>query len=555
MNKVLKNWRSFYTNNKFILILFLLSIIFLNKVEDLFHIILINPLFIGLKRSLWVDVILGIITLGSVSNSIKRIKQSFMYSSTYILLAAMGIVFFVYYRWYSGGFYFYRFTVCQDIAYLDVLLLWFSLVPITAFINHLQKKLGRKTTIDHRGFRYDIPISGLQEDDFDRKVLAKVIADKINQTRSNQNSFALGIAAEWGSGKTSFLNLIKNDLSDKHQVVIDFNPWLNYGSQSISKDFFQLLSNHLKPYHSNISSDFDRYAQILLNMNHTRLNALLNPLKSMFVKKRSIQEEFDFINGIIEKLEVQIVVFIDDMDRLYQEEITEVLKLIRNTANFANMIFVVGFDKAYVIRALKNMKFQNPEKYLDKIFQVEIPLPKYEYRLLEQQLLQLIEPELSEIDKKELQSFFCQKNREKGLLVAKKGQFQNMRDINRFSNAFSIAYRVLENNIRLADLFRLEVLRFYYPLFCDWFYKRRNIYLLERVTEERYFINIVKLRTDLHLDQRRKMYELNIDDEALLVIEHILKELFPEDMHAYAANVDKAITYKAIFDRYFYYGH
>lgn len=67
-------------------------------------------------------------------------------------------------------------------------------------------------------------------------------------------------------------------------------------------------------------------------------------------------------------------VFIDDLDQLSTNEIFEVFRLIRNTASFPNLIYFVAFDRSYTVKMLSE-KYQDAEKYIDKIFQLEIPLP------------------------------------------------------------------------------------------------------------------------------------------------------------------------------------
>ena len=64
--------------------------------------------------------------------------------------------------------------------------------------------------------------------------------------------------------------------------------------------------------------------------------------------------------------------FVDDLDRLNKSEIVEVVRILRNVANFQNTVFICGYDKSYVI---KTGGFDN--NFLDKIFNLEINLPKF----------------------------------------------------------------------------------------------------------------------------------------------------------------------------------
>lgn len=61
----------------------------------------------------------------------------------------------------------------------------------------------------------------------------------------------------------------------------------------------------------------------------------------------------------LKDIDSKIVVAIDDIDRLDSNELFEVLRLIRNTANLPNLIFLVTYDKDYVIKQLKNKGISN----------------------------------------------------------------------------------------------------------------------------------------------------------------------------------------------------
>lgn len=56
----------------------------------------------------------------------------------------------------------------------------------------------------------------------------------------------------------------------------------------------------------------------------------------------------------------------------------EVLSLIRNSANFSNTIFIVAYDRNYLVSALEKVNNYHPHAYLEKIFQLELPLPQFE---------------------------------------------------------------------------------------------------------------------------------------------------------------------------------
>lgn len=66
------------------------------------------------------------------------------------------------------------------------------------------------------------PIRTEEEDRFGRSIYAKVIAETIV---NSGGAFNFGISGEWGSGKSSVLNLVEPLLKKKNFLVVRFNPW------------------------------------------------------------------------------------------------------------------------------------------------------------------------------------------------------------------------------------------------------------------------------------------------------------------------------------------
>ena len=94
--------------------------------------------------------------------------------------------------------------------------------------------------------------------------------------------------------------------------------------------------------------------------------------------------------------------FIDDIDRLDKHEIIEVVRLIRNTANFHNTFFLVAYDRDYVINALGHLNEHNHHQFLEKIFQMELNLPAYDKSILTKELYNRLLNHIPEKHQKEL---------------------------------------------------------------------------------------------------------------------------------------------------------
>ena len=56
----------------------------------------------------------------------------------------------------------------------------------------------------------------------------------------------VGVLGPWGSGKTSFINLARNELRASDTPVLDFNPWMFSGTADLVDRFFVEICQQLK---------------------------------------------------------------------------------------------------------------------------------------------------------------------------------------------------------------------------------------------------------------------------------------------------------------------
>lgn len=226
---------------------------------------------------------------------------------------------------------------------------------------------------------------GFSNDDFDDsqisdnlKKYASHILDKLIVTDTRKHSYALGVTGSWGSGKTTFLEVLKSHVKGRAEIVI-FNPWMCRTPEQVTLDFFASLRHQLSSTYR-ISKSIKDYARALNGISLTpflglSLNIHAVQGDSLYVKKKKLSDK-------LSELPKPVIVFIDDLDRLEREEVFEVLRLIRNTADLSNLIYVVAYDKAYVRQVLEQRNIGNALAYLEKIFPIEVCLPKVEKYLI-----------------------------------------------------------------------------------------------------------------------------------------------------------------------------
>lgn len=213
-----------------------------------------------------------------------------------------------------------------------------------------------------------------------RSQYSKMLVSRMLMTDVAQEAFAIGILGEWGSGKTLFLDEMKKEISD-NAIVVDFNPWNSKGAEHLVKDFMGVLAQRLSPLYSGISSPIYKYVSLLYTL---RLNVMGNIALQLSPKRaeKDLAECKQDIEYALSRIGKPVVVIIDDVDRLEGKEIFEMLRIIRNTAMFRNMYYIVAYDKAYVVDQLSHVSIENGKDYLEKIFQIEVQMPKPDEKIL-----------------------------------------------------------------------------------------------------------------------------------------------------------------------------
>ena len=365
------------------------------------------------------------------------------------------------------------------------------------------------------------------EDKYGRDTSAKLLVQKIfstfNACQADKGSFVININEAYGFGKTSFLQIIAKHLQTQQQpyLFIDYRPWLCENEQAIVKEFFTLLSANLND--SSLNDDINQYMSLLLDE-----SSQLAPwwakiplfLFAKSIKPNSLKETHDRIKASLKYIDRPIIVTIDDVDRLQEKELTAVMKLIRDTADFPNIFYVVAADNTHLEMMLSKMGIQNPTNYLKKFFNLDFLLPAHESIQMSQLItkLQIIFPAYG-YNTQNTQEYVSRIRNIK--LIAK--AFDNLRDVVRFLNAYTISLDMFVANHTLADINPFD-------LFCLTLIKhlRPDVYKKLRDRNDEY-LHIVPLGTD-------KCYQI-LDDINISKIR--------EEKEALAAVRDMANDYKS----------
>lgn len=221
-----------------------------------------------------------------------------------------------------------------------------------------------------------------------------------------QTPLSIALQGEWGTGKTSFINVIKKNLEKDKFITIYFNTW-QYSQFNMAESlYFSFITNILQMLGE--KSDMrDMLQEIAKNLEKVCVNIFkqgIEKITSFNVEKitDSIKQKYDcikFVNdfksqfqNIITKVakasgKDKVIIFVDDLDRLNPEIAVELLEVIKLFMDVKNCNFILAVDYDVVVNGVKKkydtgMKDEKCRSFFDKIIQVPFAMPvaKYDIR-------------------------------------------------------------------------------------------------------------------------------------------------------------------------------
>ncbi len=317
----------------------------------------------------------------------------------------------------------------------------------------------------------DNPIKNLEDDVIGRDADAQEFAQNVLELDPSEG-VVVGVLGPWGSGKTSFINLARNELKKKKIPILDFNPWMFSGTAQLVESFFIELASQLKMDRNGrltkVSKLFKTYGKAFSGLGWlpfigpwiNRSSGAANILSKLFQSQsEGIGDRRCKLEQALSNLDKPIVVVLDDIDRLETPEIRDIFKLVRLTANFPNIIYIVAFDRDRVEQALDEQGLPG-RAYLEKILQVAIDLPLVPDYVLTDQIISALNntfaniENLSSVDEQVWPDVFMEVIRP---------LIRNLRDVRRYVATIHGTVRSLNGQIALADLLALEAIRIFLP--------------------------------------------------------------------------------------------
>lgn len=380
----------------------------------------------------------------------------------------------------------------------------------------------------------DAPIGDAAEDLLGRAQFASALANDIGRAPT-ESGFVIGLTGPWGSGKTSVLRLIERELGNDATAVVSFNPWLFSGTEQLVEHFFAELAGQLEAIGGDqlgkVTKALRGYGRVVSPLRYLPyvgeiarassdaaidLSGALGGIKAASAQVQAVKLKKRLIG-----LERPIVVMVDDLDRLRENEIVDVVRLVRLVGDFPNLVYLLAFDLGEVESALGETR-ESGRAYLDKIIHISHALPPVrpeDLTLVLQAALAGVIPEPSayRFDQERFVNLFWTEIRP---------LFATVRDVRRYTNVLATTLALLGDEVDLSDILALEALRLFEPE------------AFEGIVKARYALT-GGLSPISGLDMARLMGRENEADKELVVripvlaprrpevVERIIRQLFP----------------------------
>jgi KAP family P-loop domain len=283
------------------------------------------------------------------------------------------------------------------------------------------------------------------------------------------DSAVFALYGAWGSGKTSILNLVDEELAKRDNLtILRFNPWLFSGTDQLVAGFFRELASQLAERTDKklqkVAAALEGLGDVLNGLGglpgvggFAKAGASVTAVLSKGAAKRgnalpkSLEAQRRQLVEVLRELQGRVIVLIDDIDRLRHEEIRDIMRLVRLVADLPHTVYLLAFDRVRVVEALSESG-QSGQAYIEKIVQVALQVPEAAPVDLAKLLADEVNKFVSgiEYNRSDLENVYHQILRP---------LFRTARDIRRFANALPFVFSLLGDEVAGPDLLGLEALR------------------------------------------------------------------------------------------------
>lgn len=318
----------------------------------------------------------------------------------------------------------------------------------------------------------DLPLINSEDDKLGRFSFATEIAEGlVNSFRNNNESIVLGINGNWGSGKSTLINFIVNEVerisfeNECEIITLRFNPWMFSGQKELQNIFLKEMFQKLESNKEKLKDASKKIVDFLGYLNwlkyvHSGVGEAVEDAKIFLEginKTKDLNQLKKEIDNLLIESNVKLYITIDDIDRLTPSEITDIFQLVKLNGNFANTIFILAYDQKIVGTALNQQFGDNGKKYIEKIVQVDYTIPPISNQNITRIFINSLIELFPDGDIRQNIINLSEKIKTQPFI----NFFSSLRDIYRFNNSIKLRLPSIHNELNIIDFLLVESLRIF----------------------------------------------------------------------------------------------
>lgn len=445
---------------KTIFVVCLIGVLYIPVQELLFpHLDKLHKFLLDHHLMPWFGGLIGLGVIYQFYWILKHWKAELSIYSLSVILLIWGL--YGYYRRFCPSCHFWMIVEeYPPIAFVDLLIVpWTVVFTLQLGVYVFFSREKRQFSLFSSGIRRvenDKPIASEEEDWLGFADQVAVLFDVLQSLKrlDDQSSLTMGIIAQWGKGKSSFINLLMARAKAQEDIVVCFNPRNSKNVSQIQEDFFDAFAKELSKYYIGFGFLLGRYTKHLGLLGQYEWTRPLESLLTLLLPEKDEQA----INAALYLIARRVYVVIDDLDRLTGEEIIEVLKLVDRNASFNNVVFVMAYDKEYVNNVLrKHLDHGLDHSFIDKYVTWEVTLPEIDSQILRDKMKSYLESHLFGLPDEEKKRVLEGWGYVGNIIVE---DLASVRHLKRYVNLTLPRYRKVYSKVDPADFFLLSLLQY-----------------------------------------------------------------------------------------------
>jgi AAA domain len=210
----------------------------------------------------------------------------------------------------------------------------------------------------------DDPIQTWSEDSLGRAALIDSLSVKLLISKAP----VIALFGEFGSGKTSILNLLREHLVGK-AIVVSFSTWLPGSQETLTSYLMADIANECQKQYMvpGLRKSAGRLANAL-----AQSVPFLKGFPELFPAATQ-RDDIESLKLALMRLPKRVVVLLDELDRMERDEL---LPLVRGISALPNLSFVCAAERKTLTETVCGDNKDDSNLYFEKFFPSSVAVPE-----------------------------------------------------------------------------------------------------------------------------------------------------------------------------------